>query len=258
LVEMMPNFLESIRLDELRAITDLLSKTVKDRAKVLELGAGTGWQARELSAAGYDVVGIDIPSSNHRQSRVWDIVEFDGVHVPFPDESFDVVYSSNVLEHVCDKEALNQEVLRVLKPNGIAIHYVPTASWRLWSLVAFYPAVLKECWSRLMSTMAKPSETGGVTVESTSSKSLIRKIWYRVVPHAHGAVGSALGELLRFRRRNWDSHFLASGWQIAYYGQNGLCLSGDMLFGRHLSLRARRRLGKVLGSTAHLYVLRRL
>jgi ubiquinone/menaquinone biosynthesis C-methylase UbiE len=44
----------------------------------------------------------------------------DGEHLPFRDESFDVVYSNGVLHHTPDTEGAIREVHRVLRPRGVA------------------------------------------------------------------------------------------------------------------------------------------
>jgi ubiquinone/menaquinone biosynthesis C-methylase UbiE len=44
----------------------------------------------------------------------------DGEHLPFCDESFDVVYSNGVLHHTPDTEGAIREVHRVLRPGGVA------------------------------------------------------------------------------------------------------------------------------------------
>ncbi len=53
-----------------------------------------------------------------------------GESLPFADDSFDIVYSSNVLEHVRDPEAVFAEGLRVLRPGGHLCFVVPNyGSW---------------------------------------------------------------------------------------------------------------------------------
>ena len=50
----------------------------------------------------------------------------------------DVVFSSNVLEHVAAIDAFLDETARVLKPEGRAIHILPTPAWRGWSMLTYY------------------------------------------------------------------------------------------------------------------------
>jgi len=72
----------------------------------------------------------------------------DGLRLPFPDESFDLVICAQVYEHVTDWRALLSEIYRVLRPNGICFfsgpnrlypiedHYaLPLLSWlpRSWA-----------------------------------------------------------------------------------------------------------------------------
>lgn len=56
--------------------------------------------------------------------------EYDGIHLPFPDESQDAVYTSHVLEHIPDWELALQEWFRVLKIGGFLIIVVP--HWLLY------------------------------------------------------------------------------------------------------------------------------
>lgn len=260
------NFLEAIRLAELTKVDALLESMNYKGGSVLEIGAGTGWQARELANRGYLVSAIDIPFSNHSSARIWPIMDFDGRNIPFPDASFDVVYSSNVLEHVEDLEKLNGEIIRVLRPGGRAIHYVPTSAWRAWSLASFYPSLMRDTWRRIFSQNVKQSTHVG-TEDSLASlqvtfhntiKHFLKKLIRRLIPHAHGVEGSCLTELARFARPSWDRYFTKSGWFIEDYRSNGIFLTGEMLMGELLPTYSRILLSKYLGSTAHLYVLKRI
>lgn len=256
------DFLEAIRLTELAQIEGVLKDTVPAGAKILEIGAGTGWQARELASRGYEVAAIDIPTSNHGKARIWPIIDFDGRFIPFPDQSFDIVYSSNVLEHVQDTATLNTEIARVLKSGGTAIHYVPTSVWRAWSLAAFYPALMRDVFNRLhgiLNGACKNQATppSGAPTDSRSRRTVMSRFMRRVVPHAHGAVGTCWAELSRFSRSSWDNFFATAGWTVTSYAFNGLFLTGDMILGARLSTTRRQRLSRIFGCTAHLYVLRR-
>src|SRR5262249_57942576 len=65
-------------------------------ARVLEIGAGTGQQARELSRRGFKVEAIEIPSSNYAPDRMFPIIYFDGRHISFPECKFRIAFFCRV------------------------------------------------------------------------------------------------------------------------------------------------------------------
>jgi SAM-dependent methyltransferase len=91
---------------------------------VLDLGCGTGdsvEQFRNVNPA-VEWTGVDVersPEVAARRRADAEFVTFDGVHLPFPDGSFDAVYCKQVLEHVRAPAALLAEVARVLRPGGL-------------------------------------------------------------------------------------------------------------------------------------------
>jgi predicted SAM-dependent methyltransferase len=58
------------------------------------------------------------------------MVKADITALPFPDESFDVILCSHVLEHVIDDRQAMAELFRVLKPSGWAVLQVPISRRR--------------------------------------------------------------------------------------------------------------------------------
>ncbi len=52
-------------------------------------------------------------------------VKMDIQDIPFPDNTFDVVFCNHVLEHVDDDKVAMKEIFRVIKPGGWAIMQVP-------------------------------------------------------------------------------------------------------------------------------------
>ncbi|MBI2303164.1 MAG: methyltransferase domain-containing protein [Chloroflexi bacterium] len=95
--------------------------------RVLDLGCGGGW--RFFTCLG-SVVGVDIsPLSLQGARQVYpQVVAAHLGHLPFADDSFDVVVSLDVLGHIPqeEKERVLQEIYRVLRPGGRTLHYIET------------------------------------------------------------------------------------------------------------------------------------
>lgn len=248
-----------LRLTEVEDTIRLLDRFAKPHGNLLEIGAGTGWQAKALANAGYEVEAIDLPAqsgiSGHALSREWPMRDYDGSHIPFADDSFDILYSSNVLEHVVELDTLAADMKRVLRPGGVALHLLPNPQWRLLSLVTYYPGQALD-FARWLKRSEKPAAGTSPATAPRGSRSLLAKAARRLLPPTHGAEGTPISEFGRFSKRHWDNFFDRAGWDVLYYGNNGLAASGDYLLGTALGIRARRMIGKAMGGIAHVYVVR--
>lgn len=206
---------------------------------VLEIGAGTGLQARLLAARGFRVTAVDLPASDYAAHRQYPVLDYDGVRLPLPDAVVDAVYSSSVLEHVRDLPALLAESARVLRPGGAAVHVLPTAAWRFWTSVAG----LLDLPAGLVAARG-----GGVAALAQAAAA-------RLLPLPHGESGWAGAELLTFRIAHWRAVFAAAGWRVIVARPLSLFYTGWGVLGRRLPLAARRRLAAVLGSACAVFVL---
>lgn len=92
---------------------------------LLDLGCGGGWA---LFAQGREVVGVDIAQrSLEAAHEMYPLtVAAHWTKLPFADNSFDTVVSSDVLGHVPfdEKDRVFAELYRVLKPGGRTLHYI--------------------------------------------------------------------------------------------------------------------------------------
>lgn len=109
---------------------------------VLDMGAGAGRHAFEVFKRGAHIVALDygfgeLPEvlgllgamSEAREAPTGTaagVVNGDGTRLPFPDDTFDLVICSEVMEHIPDDAAAASELARVLKPGGRLAVTVPT------------------------------------------------------------------------------------------------------------------------------------
>ncbi|GMV28432.1 MAG: hypothetical protein AMXMBFR59_05570 [Rhodanobacteraceae bacterium] len=95
------------------------------QSRMLNVGSSTGIMDAVFATAFGEVVGIDIDhvAIEHARSNFQrDNLRFevgDGLNIPFPDASFDVLVCSQVYEHVPDQPRLMAELERVLRPGGV-------------------------------------------------------------------------------------------------------------------------------------------
>ncbi len=114
-----------------------LAKKVSGKS-VLEIGCSSGDQAIFLTKYVRKYVGIDISDEAIRKSASLNLkhAEFictDGHLIPFPDESFDVVFASGVLHHL-DLDTALPEISRVLRPSGMLAFDEPLGLNPLFSI----------------------------------------------------------------------------------------------------------------------------
>jgi len=91
--------------------------------KVLDAGCGSGRHAYYAARHGAEVWAVDISdavevAAKNTQETGVRVIQADLNHLPFREESFDLVYSMGVLHHLPDPEGAFRYLLRFVKPGG--------------------------------------------------------------------------------------------------------------------------------------------
>lgn len=104
------------------------------RARICDLGCGTGWLSQDLTKFG-DVTGVDLSPDGielAKQQRRGPHFEVQDILVWRPNMQFDLVVSSEVLEHVPDHRAYIKTIEAILKPGGYLIITTPNLRLKKW------------------------------------------------------------------------------------------------------------------------------
>lgn len=219
--------------------------------KVLEIGAGSGWQALLLKENGYKVTAIDILENQYINNQVFPVIIYDGFHLPFANHTFDIIFSSNVLEHISNLDIFESEMWRVLKSDGIAVHILPTTSWRLCTSLSHHLWVCRRIYEEYKNFSLRKKDIGNHPSHRKSP-------WYYLFwPNRHGASGNSFSELYFFSYRFWVRHFIIHGWQVYNQQESGIFYTGNQTFHNYISLKIRRKLAYFLGSSSRTYILKK-
>jgi len=203
-----------------RFALEMVEAAIPPSSRILEAGCGAGVMAAKLIKRGYAVWGIDLAEPMIRQARQLCDSEPFGVgdieHIPFPDNTFDVVVSLGVMEYLESDEQALREVWRVLKPGGRAVIAIPNGRSPLRRLDGVVPrvaAVLRPAYHlakhRFRARPAPSSETPAEAVRHAPYCRFYRSRWLRLlrglnfepeewICHGWGWLSSPLGLLVQF------------------------------------------------------------
>ena len=160
-----PDFIECYRQRFLKNriaewITTPDDKNCAVRGKVLDIGCGHGWFGyRLVSDYGFrgELYGVDISPFNINlymkkitMEKINNIFPFAAYaeKLPFSNDSFDLAFATETLEHTASPQLFFQEAWRVLKPGGELIITTPSSGMcRFWEAFFFIPRIIYRLFS---------------------------------------------------------------------------------------------------------------
>ncbi len=201
---------------------DILSRFIDLRGSGvgLEVGSGSGFNAALLSSFSRRLVATDLPYYDVNTHSLGILVAKDllsglaidntlllscsGEALPFPDNIFDFVFSSSVLEHINDKERALKEMLRVCKSGGAVIFIIPTFVQSLCAFAHLYLYIARRAIDvfRVKILRKGPNAKGTLLPKADDSlrsgSNIVGSFWKNhpsfPLPEPHGAYKNILHE----------------------------------------------------------------
>ncbi|MBU0763367.1 MAG: class I SAM-dependent methyltransferase [Bacteroidetes bacterium] len=172
---------------------ELLTEDIAGK-KLLDAGSGTGWFSKAACERGAIVTSMDLGENllaqvakKCKSERIIGSI----LEIPFEENTFDYVVSSEVIEHTPDPLAAIDELYRVLKPGGIMVLTTPNRFWffSIWiaDKLKLRPYEGYENWVSWRALKRKTKYTG-FTVESMVGIHLfpfVSRIFYPILDFFH-------------------------------------------------------------------------
>ena len=193
------DYLNNLRILEVKNCLDLIPQ----KSKILDFGSGTGIVAKFLSEKNFDVVALDIKDSTYSENEVFKINYYNGRDFPFEIDTFDLIYSSNVFEHIFEIEITLTNLSEITKKNAFMILIMPSSTWRFF----------------------------------TNLTDLLKK-WHIGKPHGEHSKNS-IHEIYTFSSYWWKKKLTHKNWEFVNLYKNKIFYTGNSILGSKLSFSLR-------------------
>jgi SAM-dependent methyltransferase len=219
-----------IELDVLRALGVDLPKT----AKILDFGCGAGRTIRGLRARGYtNAFGYDVGDGRNLLGIDRDHISVGSLlnlKLPYEDNTFDLVVSDQVFEHVQDQVRVFQELMRITKPGGHGLHLIPARYMPIEGHIKVpFGAVLQHrAWYKLWALLGIRNEyQQGLSADETADHNayFMTDATRYVSTSCYRVMWKALGFEYRFAEQQFfDTHPRSSMRMIGKLGRPAMTL----------------------------------
>jgi len=202
--------------------------------RLLEIGCGMGTDLASFARGGAKVHAVDLTPRHlalARQRMITDgrpvrLVRSDGELLPFPDGTFDVVYSFGVLHHTPGTGTAIDEIWRVLKPGGhavVALYHRNSAFYWFHTILVLgllHGRLVTSGYRRLVADIEDHNHTDALPLVKVYSRRDLRRLFKRfhsVGIEVHHLEPGHFPYLARLVRRLPDAWFRRASHSLGWY-----------------------------------------
>ena len=186
---------------------------------ILEFGCGEGLQQPYLSKLG-DVIATDIiPQPKLMKSDDVDFKLSDIMNTQFSRNTFDIIYSNHVLEHIENISLGFRELKNIGAEKCLYAFAVPTNIWLLLSIPAQYynriRKVIQLYLTRKISRQKNEKDNKNTRMKTNYfQRPLLAWVYRKLIPQGHGVITNFTSCYSYFRILSWRRLFVNNGFSI--------------------------------------------
>jgi SAM-dependent methyltransferase len=169
---------------------------------MLELGCGDCYQSVIIGSK-FNVLTTDIKIHSKIHPP---ILVCDACNLPFKENSFDIIYSSCLLEHIPNQKKTFKEMKRILRSRGVVIAILPTVIWKVLSILFAFLQLRRGIISGKNLAFKE-----GLSIHTYSHIKKLLKLPRKLV---HGTYKNNILELLAYRKISWIKLFENNGFYV--------------------------------------------
>lgn len=189
----------------------------------LELGCGSGKYSKCLARYCNRLVALeyDAKKITEKSDRKITFVVGDAQNLSrFSEGQFDLVFSSNLIEHLREIDRCMSECRRVVADDGLIIHTVPNRIWKVCHLALYYPFMGRDLLRRITKQEVTPRVDAckdsaepllDDNLRPIMKRPLLRKL---LLPEPHGVSRSNWREFVNWGQRHWIDIFQRNGLKV--------------------------------------------
>jgi SAM-dependent methyltransferase len=154
-------------------LRDEVLRHMRPEHTMLDLGAGSGrLEAMHFRGLTAKVCGIDPDPIVLQNPHLDEAKQAFGESIPYGDETFDIVFSANVLEHLTNPLPVFKEVARVLRPGGVFVVKTPNKLHYMATVARLTPLRFHRFYTGLMGRAA--IDTFPTVYKANTSRTIAR------------------------------------------------------------------------------------
>ena len=164
----------------IHALLSIIDRELPRDSRILDFGCGSGRTTYTLLDLGYtNVFGFDVQDyldlrAPEDRAR-FQIASRTDISLPYDDNTFDLIFSDQVFEHVKDQVTIFRELHRVTKPGGVHLHVIPAPYYPIERhiRVPLGNLIVQRWWHKLWALLGIRNQyQKGLTADETADRNI--------------------------------------------------------------------------------------
>lgn len=209
---------------------DIIFKAYPDKhfKSALEMGAGDGFQSKLLFRYTKRLISTDFDPNRLRQQDQdgiqYKICDAELIDTYFNGETFDLIFSSNLFEHLPNVDNALLRIKSITQPDSLVVLIMPSPFWALCHFFLYYPVKIYDFGKKRFRKIEKKSNKiykakvlsslnrgNNLKALPLTRPGFLNKIRW---PQPHGVSNTNFEELIKFRKKFWCAKFKSNGFKI--------------------------------------------